>query len=86
MPRLFAASEACNELQADDVPPIGRPPIAFLLAPFFDRWPRFAVLVCVISLLVLFGLAGDPPDDTPASQQGEGFPAELRPVDEAPAP
>ncbi len=70
-------AEACTKLGAN-LPPIGRPPAAYLLAPFFDRWPRFAVLACLIVLVALLGLAGEPPpdehDDTSASQ---GLPLEL---------
>lgn len=60
------------------LPPMSRPPVAYLLAPLIDRWPRFTALAALVVLLVLLGLAGDPPpDETPDPAANQGLPAEL---------
>lgn len=80
LPRPTLAAEACTEFLADSAPPTGRPPVAFLLAPFFDRWPRLSVLATLVTLLALLGLAGDPPEPPTAALEhlpSDGFPPEL---------
>lgn len=73
-------AEACTELGAN-LPPAGNPPIAYLLAPLIDRWPRFTGLAALILLLALMGIVGEPPEAMqPLAAPylpGDGFPPEL---------
>lgn len=72
-------AEACTDLGANATAPLHQPAAAYILAPLFERWPRFAGLLLALLIVALFGLAGEPPVELLAAQHmpGDGFPAEL---------
>lgn len=72
-------AESCTELGADTRLPLHQPAAAYIFAPLFDRWPRFAGLVAALCIVALLGLAGERPVDILAAEHlpGDGFPAEL---------
>lgn len=76
--RLMPA-EACTELGANATAPLHQTAAAYILAPLFERWPRFAGLLLAAAIVALFGLAGEPPVELLAAEHlpGDGFPAEL---------
>lgn len=75
----FMPAEACTELGANQTPPLHQNAAAYILAPLFERWPRFSGLLLSVLIVALFGLAGDPPLELLAGDHmpGDGFPAEL---------
>jgi hypothetical protein len=82
-------AEACTELGAEQAAPLHQTAAAYILAPLFERWPRFAGLLLAALIVALFGLAGEPPAELLAGDYltGDGFPAELLAIttDAAPA-
>lgn len=83
----FLPAEAATDVGADGTQPIGHPPLSFLLGPFIDRWPRFFGLAASIAIVLVYALAGDPPElleplATPYLP-GDGIPAELLAAEQA---
>lgn len=82
-------AEACTELGVNLPAPLHQTAAAYILAPLFERWPRFSGLLLAVLIVALFGLAGEPPVELLAAEHlpGDGFPAELLaiPTDAAPA-
>lgn len=82
-------AEACTELGANSTTTLRQTAAAYILAPLFERWPRFAGLLLAVLIVALFGLAGEPPAELLAGDYltGDGFPAELLAItiDAAPA-
>lgn len=72
-------AEACTELGANTTPPLHQHPAIYILAPLFERWPRFAGLALAVVIVALCGLAGEPLLEVLPSDPliGDGFPAEL---------